>query len=71
MSPDAIEDKDMGRVYRVVVKVDDPDFVVNGRNASLSSGMSAVAEIKIKEKRIIEFFFDFMKQYQDEALRER
>lgn len=71
VSPDAIEDKDMGRVYRVVVKVDDPDFVVNGRNASLSSGMSAVAEIKIKEKRIIEFFFDFMKQYQDEALRER
>lgn len=70
ISPDAIEDKEKGRVYRVVLEIDKNSFDVNGKEVALSPGMTATGEIKIS-KRIIEFFLDPFKQYQSEALRER
>jgi len=71
ISPDAVEDKDKGRVYRVVLKLDKDYVAINGKDVFLSPGMTASAEIKIKQKRIIEFFLDPFRQYQSEALRER
>lgn len=71
ISPDAIEDKEKGRVYRVVLEIDKDSFDVNGKEVALSPGMTATGEIKIRQKRIIEFFLDPFKQYQSEALRER
>ena len=71
ISPDAIEDKEKGRVYRVVLEIDKNSFDVNGKEVALSPGMTATGEIKIRQKRIIEFFLDPFKQYQSEALRER
>ena len=44
---------------------------VAGRFVPLSPGMSATAEIKIRQKRIIEFFLDPFRKYKSEALRER
>ena len=71
ISPDAVEDKDKGRVYRVLLRLDKNSFIVNDRYAALNPGMTATAEIKIRQKRIIEFFLDPFRQYQSEALRER
>ncbi len=71
ISPDAVEDKEKGRVYRVVLRLDKDHVLINGKEVFLSPGMTANAEIKIKQKRIIEFFLDPFRQYQSEALRER
>lgn len=71
LSPDAVEDKEKGRVYRAVVKLRQDSVAVNGRQTSLSPGMSVTAEIKTREKRVIEFFLDPFKKYQSEGLRER
>ncbi len=71
ISPDAIEDKEKGRVYRVALKLDKDNVLVNDKEVYLAPGMTVSAEIKIKQKRIIEFFLDPFRQYQSEALRER
>ncbi|MBQ7477053.1 MAG: HlyD family type I secretion periplasmic adaptor subunit [Selenomonadaceae bacterium] len=44
---------------------------VMGEDVPLSAGMSVSAEIKIKEKRIVDFFLDPFRKYTSEALRER
>ena len=73
MSPDAAKqtDKDTELKYRVLLKVDKESMNVGNRNASLTPGMSVTAEIKIRQKRIIEFFLDPFRKYTSEALRER
>lgn len=71
ISPDAVEDKDKGRVYRVILRLDRNEVNVDGRLAPLSPGMTVMGEIKIRQKRIIEFFLDPFKKYQSEGLRER
>ena len=42
-----------------------------GVESSIAPGMNVTAEIKIKQKRIIEFFLDPFRKYTSEALRER
>lgn len=72
ISPDAVEDKDKGQlVYRAVLRLHQDNVQVNDRLAALGPGMSVTAEIKTREKRIIEFFLDPFKKYQSEGLRER
>ncbi len=71
ISPDAVDDKEKGRVYRVLLSIDKNSFNVDNREVALTPGMSASGEIKIRQKRIIEFFLDPFRQYQSEALRER
>lgn len=44
---------------------------VFGEEVPLTVGMNVSAEIKIKEKRIIDFFLDPFRRYTSEALRER
>ena len=69
ISPDAVNDKtdkDKNGKYRLTLSVpeDNPDV-------RLTPGMNITAEIKIKKKRIIDFFLDPFRQYKNEALRER
>ena len=71
ISADATEDKAKGLVYRMMLRLERQDVDVSGQNAALSPGMSATAEIKIRQKRIIEFFLDPFRKYKSEALRER
>ena len=47
------------------------DMNINGEQANLTVGMGVTAEIKIKEKRIVDFFLDPFRKYTHEALRER
>lgn len=71
ISPDALEDREKGRRYRVIIALDKPEFQLLDRTADVAAGMTASAEIKIRQKRIIEFFLDPFRQYTSEALRER
>ncbi len=55
--------------YRLLLRItEEPDF---GEGRKLVPGMHVSAEIKIKEKRIIDFFLDPFRKYTSEALRER
>jgi len=71
ISADATDDKDKGRVYRIMLQLQQQEMQMAGGNVPLSPGMSATVEIKIRQKRIIEFFLDPFRKYKSEALRER
>lgn len=74
ISPDAVAsdtDKEKNMKYRVILRLDKGHVLVSDRDALLGSGMSVMAEIKIRQKRIIEFFLDPFRKYQSEGLRER
>lgn len=71
VSPDAVEDKEKGRVYRVLLTLDKDNVLVGDSLVNLTVGMTATADIKIREKRVIEYFLDPFRKYQNEALRER
>lgn len=71
ISADATEDKEKGRVYRMLLQLQQQDMQVAGGSVPLSPGMSATVEVKIRQKRIIEFFLDPFRKYKSEALRER
>ncbi len=71
ISADAIDDKSKGRVYRATLNLNRNYVNVGEQKVYLSPGMTVVAEIKTRKKRIIEFFLDPFRKYQDEGLRER
>jgi hemolysin D len=55
----------------ILEPVGKPVMDVFGEDVPLAVGMNVSAEIKIKEKRIIDFFLDPFRRYTSEALRER
>lgn len=75
VSPDVVEradSKDKGQaVYRVILTLDRGYFDIADQQRNLTPGMAVSAEIKIREKRIIEFFLDSFRKYKTEALKER
>lgn len=72
ISSDAIEDKDKGLVYRAILRTDQDHFeLANMRQVYLTPGMAVTAEIKTRQKRIIEYFMDPFLKYRSEGLRER
>ena len=71
ISPDAVQDKERGFIYRVTLDLAKDHMLVNGNKSAFSPGMALAAEIKTREKRIIEFFLDPFRRYGGEALRER
>lgn len=74
ISPDALDDPkdpEKNKKFRLRLVMDQTPIRVFDDNVQLSPGMSVNAEIKIKEKRIIDFFLDPFRKYTSEALRER
>lgn len=73
ISPDAAKqsDKDTELKYRVLLTLDRTNVKMKEREAQLATGMFVTAEIKIRQKRIIEFFLDPFRKQTSEALRER
>lgn len=74
ISADSVDDnKDMekNKKFRLLLRPVKTNINVFGKEADLSPGMNVTAEIKIKEKRIIDFFMDPFRRYTNEALRER
>lgn len=69
ISPDAVEDtqdRTKNGKYRLTLSLEGDTSGIE-----LTPGMNVSAEIKIKKKRIIEFFLDPFRQYKNEAFRER
>lgn len=56
ISPDAIEKEGMGYVYKVYVTFEQTEIKLDNRMVKVTPGMTATAEIKLKKRRIIEFF---------------
>jgi type I secretion membrane fusion protein, HlyD family len=72
VSSDAVEDKDKGLVYRALLRTEVNYFsLANNRTVYLTPGMAVTAEIKTRQKRIIEYFMDPFIKYKSEGLRER
>lgn len=78
ISPDAIDAQQSKTnttpqepFYRVLISLPKQTMDVFGKEQNLLPGMTAQAEIKIREKTIIEFFLDPFRKYTSEALRER
>ena len=74
ISADAVNepnDQQRDKKFKLLLDPTSNDINVYGQPAKLEIGMNVSAEIKIKEKRIIDFFLDPFRQYTSEALRER
>ena len=72
ISPDAIEDKERGPLYRVMVSLEEEKLhTTDNRELQVYPGMTVSAEIKTRKKRIIDFFLEPFQTYKNEALRER
>ena len=71
ISPDAIEDKERGQLYRVMVSLDEEKLHMDNRDLQVYPGMAVSAEIKTRKKHIIDFFLEPFQTYKSEALRER
>lgn len=71
VSPSAVDDERKGLVYKIKVSVDRNSFNINGSDIPISSGMSGTAEIKLEERRIIEFFLEPIFEYFDDSLKVR
>ena len=74
ISADAVDepnDQQRNKKFKLLLDPTSNDINVYGQPAKLEIGMNVSAEIKIKEKRIIDFFLDPFRRYTSEALRER
>lgn len=74
ISPDSIEKadgKEKTTAYRALLSLDQNYISVADQQRALSPGMTVNAEIKIRQKRVIEFFLDTFRKYKNEALKER
>lgn len=71
ISPDAIEDKERGQIYRVMVSMEEEKLHMDNKELQVTPGMAVSAEIKTRKKKIIDFFLEPFQTYKSEALRER
>ncbi len=71
ISADAIFDERKGWVYKAKIALDTKDFNQKSPNLNITAGMECTAEIKISERRIIEFFLEPLIKHFDESLKVR
>jgi hemolysin D len=71
LSRDAIHDDKRGLLYSVKIGLDRSTLLVDGRTATLESGMSSSVEIKTGSRRVIEYLLSPLIRHGRESLRER
>ena len=75
VSADAVNepgDQERNKKFKLILVPSGKNTIdVFGEEVPLAVGMNVSAEIKIKEKRIVDFFLDPFRRYTSEALRER
>ncbi len=74
ISADAVNEpnnQQRDKKYKLILDPTSNNINVYGQPAKIEVGMNVSAEIKIKDKRIIDFFLDPFRRYTSEALRER
>lgn len=64
----AIEDKNLGLVYEVFIEPQKISLIVEGEERFLRPGMSATAELKVGQRRIIELFVYPLIKYFNEGV---
>ena len=69
--PGAIKDENRGLVYAARVKLARSAIRVGGNTVNLSAGLSAQAEIRTGQRRVIEFLLSPLARRVSEAGRER
>ncbi len=68
ISPDAIEDERMGYVYRMKVELEDLTINIDGKEMSLTPGMTVTAEVKTGKRKVLAFFLEPLIKYMDESI---
>ncbi len=71
VATEAVEDEQRGLIYRILLTSKKDYFVVGDKKITLIPGMAVTAEIKTRQKRVIEYFLEPFKTYISEGLRER
>ena len=69
---DVVLDKELGPIYPIRVAVSDYKLpnIINGRQGILSPGMTVTADIKVGQRRVIQYFLGPLFRYKDKSLRE-
>lgn len=70
---DAITDPKLGPVYatRILLKAFETPNIVNGRRGQLAPGMNVTVDVRVTERRMVEYFLAPLLRYKEESLRER
>ncbi|QIQ20215.1 HlyD family type I secretion periplasmic adaptor subunit [Zophobihabitans entericus] len=71
ISADAIEDKDMGLVYKAVVELEDNHLDVEGTLRQLEPGMAVSAEIKTGQRTVLSYLISPMMEALDDVGKQR
>ncbi|MEJ8554707.1 HlyD family type I secretion periplasmic adaptor subunit [Tepidibacter sp. Z1-5] len=65
ISPDAVQNEKMGYVYKALIKPSKNSIFVEKKEVNISTGMTAVVEVKTGTRRIIEFFLPGIKEIKE------
>ncbi|WP_147820960.1 HlyD family type I secretion periplasmic adaptor subunit [Salidesulfovibrio onnuriiensis] len=71
VSGDAIQTEEGDLYFLARVGMKQSHIMVNGRRVNLTPGMRATAEVKIRQRRLIEFFLSPLLKYTSESMKER
>ena len=71
ISPDAFQHEKMGTVFKAKIQLKSTTLNLDNQAISITPGMTVAAEIKVGYRRIIDFFLEPIKKYQDESLKVR
>lgn len=71
VSGDAVPDERLGLVYAARVRLQVSRMQVDERVVQLTPGMAVTAEVRLGDRRIIEFLLSPLLRYRDESIRER
>lgn len=71
LSEDAIQDENLGLIYRGIFKLKAERLLVEDKWIRLSPGMNVTAEIKIGHRRLVEYFLSPLLRYKHNSVRER
>ena len=67
----SVEDEKLGPIYEVFIEPQNTALMVEGKEQTIKTGMSATCEINIGKRRIIEFFIYPLIKYLDESIKVR
>jgi hemolysin D len=71
LTADAIADEVKGLVYKLRLKMQQSQMLIDGRTVDLLPGMTVVAEVKTDKRRLIEYVMSPLLRKVDESVRER
>ncbi len=69
ISPDAVQDEQKGWVYKVKIAIDTASYEELNPEIKVGVGMECTAEIKIGERKIIDFFLEPLTEHFDGSLK--